>query len=250
MQVTNGPAQKSIGGVEHMEFKLKDSLGFDMDMNGGINIMVGQNGTGKTLVNVFVWCTTMGLNLYMILNDQAKVEEMFQFILDKSFVRNDWEGSVLMNFRGGVEVKYDLDKGKLTHFSATGTQGYKAAPAPIYMSTETRLYSAVTKYAKFKTNMGFCTPLNEDGLKKMCDMYKIYDVMRMESLLMMMTKRIKVSDLVNKTFLKEIKMEIKEIWYDENQQDFFYLNGTGDIKSLTAESNGVQALIMMTTLNM
>jgi len=128
------------------------------------------------------------------------------------------------------------------------------------MSTNIRLFDGIVNYMKLKKMLGITNSMDkvtDIELNKLCDMYKIYDIIYMEMLFKKIDSGI-VSLIEPKTGNTETNLakilksftgfnkdvDIEDVIMDYNTPDILYQDKSGTT-SVTTLGNGEQALLNM-----
>lgn len=256
--------EKHLKGIKSIKLDLTD--GFcpiqtetEIEMN-KISMWTGHNGVGKSVILKFNWALATILN-NCIINDKYKVAtdlgKMIQFTLDNTFSDQDCTGEISGNFECGSFISIKLEKGKLVDFETTYEADISPCNQPIFMSKDTRTFTEVIRYLKFKKAIGIncgISSFSEDQLFKICDMYKLYDILFMEMLFMKIDSKVlnHVEPMLGETKSElekaidsfNIKRSIKDISIDYIKSDITF-NENGKINSMSSLSAGEQSLLMM-----
>ncbi len=222
--------------IEHMEFR-------------EIMLLIGANGTGKTFILILSWIAGTAVNMYLMSKDRSATIHMIQLLFDKSFDNQDFSGECTAYFEG-CSIFFKMDAGKVIDFSVTNQAGVEAGSPPQFMSKNSRLYSDVVRYMKIRNKIGLAFPMTEqDGAKylELLDLYKIYDVMFFDRLIMRTMSGHRLDNITRTTTKNTIGRDIVSIHSDITIPDMLYELEDGSKKSLTTLSAGEQAWINMTT---
>lgn len=215
-----------------------------------LNIICGVNGAGKSLINKLVWSSSLLICIYLngVIN-KSQCNKVFQLILDNTFSENDFNGETTCTFEN-LEIKFKLENGKITFLDIIHQEELEPTKIPIYMTKETRLFSSIVKYVNMKSILGLVIPrgsvLSEEILK-LCTLYKLPDILFMESLLNNLLTPFKVTEKILQN-LKEcgFTFEIDTIYFEPTLKDikFTELNSP-DHKSICILSDGEQSYLNM-----
>ncbi len=171
---------------------------FKMDMTvefNKLNVLVGMNGSGKTLIMKFAWFAGYMLQAYkvMLKVEPERTDEMFMEMLQKVFT---WTFDEPQDMLGTIEVsdknrekfafKVSFKNGLMDHFNMEVIDPKEFSLGNVAMvqfnSKEARTFEQYGKYLKLKKRFGF-DHLSEEALDDICDIYKLYDVLWFEQLI-------------------------------------------------------------------
>jgi len=233
-----------------------DILGSPMKIEmKNLSLFVGQNGSGKTIVLIQTWIINYITATYIASPQSlSALTQGLQFIMDHSFDINDFTGKIRGEF-DELDVEFTLDKGKVDNllFTCKGCdiKDLESPGMPVYMSTNTRLFSDVIKYLKMKKLMGLADikTFNDSDLKKLCEVYKIYDIMFIERMMARIGDPFfKILDMAQEKLKEMTGKDIKHVFYDDKTCEIHVTevkNGISENYLITKLSNGEQALINM-----
>lgn len=243
-----------IGNIKSLEVNITQP----MEMNFGhidmknINLYVGQNGTGKSLILKISWICNL-LSQYYIVEQMGHkgidFEKECTFLFDHTFDSNNFHGKISCEFEN-ANLSIELDNGKCVKESFNSTNKLHSSSPPIFMSKDMRTISDMVKYMKTRKMLGIngnVLILNSEALKKILQLYKIYDVMFVESFLnkingYQITKE--VQDTLDNYKSKSLKLN--SIYVDDvacTIKDVDSVNNK--IVDLSILSGGEQSLIVM-----
>jgi predicted ATP-binding protein involved in virulence len=150
-------------------------------------VLIGKNGTGKTFVLKLVWVVTMQLYMKLIakkIGVPYNDKENLQFLMDHSFTDNNMDGKLKFMYGVGDIINITMENGKVADVTYLLDENLTEGTMPIFMSKETRLFSDIVRYLKFRKTLGIDPGvLNEADTLKLLELYRIYDIMYMEQLL-------------------------------------------------------------------
>lgn len=207
-----------------------------------LSLLVGMNGSGKTLTMILVWCISLIVCIYLSCKNIAQCEAALQWIFDKSFEKNDFTGTVEVEY-DHLELSFKMNNGKISDllFVERDKIDPKSAGMPQFMSKNTRLFTDIIQYIKVKKLMGLKGTIdlnNAQDIEKLTEMYKLYDILFIEKMLLKLSNPfIKVSSVVNDNFLKDTHKRIDTIFYDEKTSDILY---TGVLLGKDTQGNNTE----------
>lgn len=217
----------------------------DMQIN-AINILVGQNGSGKSFLLINFWA--MGFIANVItqatkLGQKANPIEVAQFTYNNSFTDQNIDGMIQSNWSNGSTITIIFKKGivkdvNLHKFKADNIGGVK------FMSSHMRTFDNISMYLKMR-KMFINNGLTDDALiMELTKHFKLYDIMMLEEIIHKMPF---VVDDMMKERLKafDIKEDITLFDVDLDKGDFFLMENNNK-KYLTSYGKGHQSLFNMT----
>ncbi len=248
--------KKQIGNIKSIELDITKPLQMttqEMTM-GQIMILVGTNGTGKTFILKMIWALTTQVMHYVHSRSSKipfDINLNMQFLLDNTFTDN--------NITGTISIYYELysslmtvvcEEGKVISCKITVDEDVEAGTQPVFMSKETRLMSDIIQYIKVKKMIGLAPGMvtNETDFKKLLEMYRIYDIILIEQLLLGIEHKttpdfIKKFNDRMKTFDEEFS--IQDIKVDYVKSDIIYTDDKGVESSTARLGAGHQSLMSM-----
>lgn len=247
--------KKELGGLKTLDTSVGMGQMNNFEMN-NLALLTGMNGSGKTLILIQTWIVNYITNSYIL--GKTSIENTtkgLQILFDKSFDQNDFTGKVHGEFEH-IHIDFDLDNGKVQNlvFTCIGCdiKDIISNGMPIYMSTNTRLFNSINQYVKFKKAIGITNPvesLSECDFMKLCDSYKIYDVLFMERQLQRLSDPyFKMYSPTNEVLKDAFKKDISHIFYDEKKGEIQVTelkDGKPETYPVTRLSNGEQAMLNM-----
>lgn len=247
--------KKYLGGLKVLDTNITGSK-LEIGTDQSLNLLVGANGSGKTLILIQNWIVNYITNSYLF--GKTTIEETtkgLQLLFDKSFDHNDFTGHIHGEFEY-IHIDFDIDNGQVSNlvFTCIGCDTKDIIPngMPLYMSTSTRLFTAINQYVKFKKAIGITTPIEkmtECDFMKLCESYKIYDIFFMESRLTLLSNPyFKMSSPTTVALKDAFKKDITHIFYDQNKGEIQVTelkDGKPETYPVTRLSSGEQAMLNM-----
>ncbi len=160
-----------------------------------LNVLVGANGSGKTLMMKFAWFAGYMLQAYKVLLvvEPEKTDELFAEMMQKVFrwtfdEPDDMFGSIAIRDKNLEKFNFSVvfKDGKMNHFvmDIIDPEEFKMGniQGVQFNSKEARTFEQCARYIKLKKKFGIET-LTDDGLDELCEFFKIYDVLWFEQLI-------------------------------------------------------------------
>lgn len=251
----NNEAKKHLGQLKSLDTSVGMGQMNNFELR-NLSLLIGKNGSGKTMVLIQSWIVTYITSSYLLAGTSIEATTKgLQVLFDKSFDQNDFTGKVHGEFEH-IHIDFDIDNGKVQNlaFTCIGCDIKDIIPSgmPIFMSTNTRLFTSLNQYVKFKKAIGITDPvekLAECDFMKLCDSYKIYDVLFMEQQLRRLSDPYFKMQSPTTVALKDaFKKDITHIFYDEKKQEIQVTevkDGKPETYPVTRLSNGEQAMLNM-----
>ena len=219
-------------------------------------LLVGTNGTGKTYILKLSWLVSTHVNMKLAANKigmsfDEKVN--IEFLFNNTYFKAKTTGNYEFNFSSGINIKFTLLDGGCTFIETTIPENIDAASPPLFLSKETRLFDAFINYMKFKKMLGIPQgfPKEEEHLNKTLDMYRIYDVVYMEQMLLRIVNKTNESILIYNKSIEafDTTLKMKDIGVVYDSCDILLLNEEGKEVSVGTLSAGQQAMMTMIMAN-
>lgn len=231
--------KRSLGSIETLslnleEFKMKDEINFNK-----LTLLVGQNGTGKTLVNIMNWALTTAINIHILTKNDLK--DTLDYILSKS-VNTKFTGTLRIAFSSNVEMIAELENGNVLKAEVHNLTD-DIIPINIkYMSTNMRTFTQINQYIKTKKLLTSVANADE-----VFEIYKFYDIYLVESYLQHLSGKKTIPVDCGSDFDKKLE-DIKFLRLNEDETEIEYgfeENGRLVFKSTSSLSNGEQSMLNM-----
>jgi len=245
---------KSIGHIMAMSLDITQPTKFEipkMEFN-QLTIFVGKNGSGKSMILKLNWCFSMIANYFAsgrLLNMTIDYKQQFQFIMDKSFDDQNFDGKIEAFFENAT-ITAEFKDGKIISVTCDSEEGVRPNKFPVFMSANTRLFSSFVAYMQVKKGLGITNTFQmftEPELLKLTNIYKLYDLLFIEQMLIGMNGYTLDADMkkaFNEQF--EMKVVIDQIIVDQDECELYALNLTTLEKvKLTRLSAGEQSILNM-----
>jgi len=250
----------TFSGFTESNIDISEPMAFTATMEmKSLTLMSGMNDTGKSLYNKLNWCATFFFNLKLAeafhkIPEEMPPKEMMQFILDKSFVDANFNGTIEFNYRDpllkvkfyGISMK--LVDGKVEELEWELSKNTQPMGQVTYLSTDVRNFSNIQKYVKIKKMLGIEALNSFDDIEKLSEFYKMYDVLAIEFLLGTlenvnpMLKQIQAMDASN-DLIKEFG--IVSLDYNKAEAELSYLDSDNKKRNITTLGQGAQSMLIM-----
>jgi len=223
-------------------------LNFDDITLSNISILVGPNGTGKTMILLNFFATTTIVNFLitgkMFDASSVKTLETAQFVYDTTFNDQNFTGAVKVTFDNNIFISIVLDNGKVMSVEHNLHKELKLFPAIRYMSTDIRSFDNISLYLRLRK-----TVTKESGtndliiLNEMLKNYKLPDVTYLELLIKLVPYSLTPKD-------KEVLLgygveKVDSINVDLDVCDFYFTTDTNERKYLKSYGKGHQSIVNM-----
>lgn len=238
--ILNAEQLSQLGGVKKVECSFDAPLNMklsSMDLN-NVNLICGQNGTGKSMINKLIYFSSMVT--YMHIEGSLKqiegveMRDKIQFVFNGVFdMPKELSGYLKCEFeRGQFECHFMMGEIMTGHFTCKPEVKY--ASYPKYLSTVTRNFTAIEAILDY-SKMADPTQL--------VSKYKLYDVMACGMLDQFARS---ISDMPAEVIehFKNFELDIIRLEVDDNDK-FLATNSLGRKVYATSLSNGHQALLIM-----
>lgn len=237
---------KSLGHIKNLAINIDAPLKMEipsMDFQSMV-IMIGQNGSGKSLVLKLNWA--LATIISTVINAKGMGIPMdttmiAQHVMDNTFVDQDFNGEIIANFENGI-IELVIEKGKVVRAGCENHPLVKNAPTPIFMSTDMRTFDQIKTYLKMQKML--------ESDEKMLEMYRLYDIVYVKILEQKLKGGWNCTDAFKKSITGFDGME--KYTYDSfyiEDDDVKLLDENGEVRSLTTFSKGEQSLINMILAN-
>jgi len=171
------------------------AINFDVEFK-NLTLMCGANGVGKTFLNKMTWATMFIANAFLlqkehnapVLSDKFTDIDLVQFVLDTTFSDQDFNGDVkfynIEPILGTPEefIDFTIVDGKVTDLEYD-FQELESASNPVYLSAQTRQFSAIESYTSIKDLMRISHLTCFEDIEKLTGHFPLYDIFAMELLI-------------------------------------------------------------------
>lgn len=207
-------------------------MDIDMEFN-QILILVGQNGTGKTLVMKLSWALTTAASVAFAVPTQ-KLETVLQTILDSTFDAQDFDGFMSITYTEGSVLSATLIKGQVVSAEVIFSPKAKQFPPPIFMSSTMRTFDQIKNFLKTKKLVPDISQL-----------YKLYDIVYVELLSAKLSGGWPIPPALESRLpdYNLDKYDMKTFYIDD--ESVWFENSEGSRTDLTTLSAGEQSILNM-----
>jgi len=248
----SGFTEANIDITEPMKFNAT------MEMR-NLTLMAGMNDTGKSLYNKLTWCATFFFNIKLTeafnnIAEEMPSKELMQFILDKSFVEANFNGTIEFNYRDpllkvkfyGISLK--MVDGKVAELEWELSKNTEPMGQVTYLSTDVRDFANIQKYVKIKKMMGIDDINSFDQIEQLSEFYKIYDVFAIEFLLQKLENvNPMLKQMQSMTSSNDLIKDfgITSLEYDKEAAELSYIDDKGIKRNITTLGQGAQSILIM-----
>ena len=177
----------------------------DIDFN-KINIYVGQNGTGKTVLLKLAWFGTY-ITSNKILEErgflpQNSIQENFvNHTISKVFEEVDFNGKMVFNFENNLTTTLIFEKGICIDITYSNLTKENKVTNILFMSKELRLFTELVRYLKLRKRVnGTERIMSPAAFEEILNDYKIYDALAVEHLLQNLP--LEFSEMISKVLVE------------------------------------------------
>ncbi len=221
----------------------------DMEVK-ALNILIGANGTGKSLILKMTWCFSFIMQA-AVHHKEAATKELAQYVFDHSFASPDFDGVIEAKFESGSLFSCDFKKGKVETLLIMLGENVTEPTMVTFMSSNMRLFSSMERYLQLRKTL---TGTPEVIQAQMAEHYPLYDVVYIERLIHKMPIKID-AELKDRFAAFDIKFyhgtneNPLELGVDLDKSQFYLTVEIDNRKEripLSRFGSGHQALINMT----
>ena len=160
----------------------------DIDFN-KINIYVGQNGTGKTVLLKLAWFGTY-ITSNKILEERGFLpqnciqEDFVNHTISKVFDEVDFNGKMVFTFENNLTTTLIFEKGICIDITYSNLTKENKVTNILFMSKELRLFTELVRYLKLRKRVnGTERIMSPTAFEEILEDYKIYDALVAEKLI-------------------------------------------------------------------
>ena len=240
---------KSLGHAMNVRFELESPIKMTIDSMdlGSIVLMVGKNGTGKTLINKLVFFTTFVTFLELTEKSNPALAKAFErdarlssnmdratYLFQNTFSDpKEFTGHIVTHFENG-SLECDVKEGEICNLMTSYDANVTDGTYPKYMSISTRLFSqmeAILMMDKMLPNEGVLVH------------YRLYDVMHCHRIRQFAQEVSTISEDLVKLLKEGYDTDIVSLSYDENNCQFSFVDSTGKQRLVSSLGAGHQSII-------
>jgi energy-coupling factor transporter ATP-binding protein EcfA2 len=229
---------KELGQITMLNVDIDQpiKLKSDLDVN-KLNIYVGQNGSGKSLILKMTWAlaTIMVFKINRKTTSEAEILQIAQYVWDNTFEDKNFNGLVGAIHPGG-KISLGFKNGILESMNIDVAESIVDAPAPLFLSTTMRTFDEIERFFKLQDKI---------GIDAMPEYYRLYDSVYAHKI----KKQFEDEIIVDKDLEDSLKnfnldkYDIVSFRYKNNK--FIFTNSKGEEKSMSSLSKGEQSLLNM-----
>ena len=160
----------------------------DIDFN-KINIYVGQNGTGKTVLLKLAWFGTY-ITSNKILEERGLIpqnsiqEDFINHTITKVFDEVDFNGRMIFTFEDDLITTMVFEKGICIDVTFSNLTEKSKVINILFISKELRLFTELVRYLKLRKRInGINKIISPTAFEEILEDYKIYDALVAEKLI-------------------------------------------------------------------
>lgn len=226
----------------------------DIDFN-KINIYVGKNGTGKTVLFKLAWFGTY-ITSNKILEErgflpQNSIQEDFvNHTISKVFDEVDFNGKMVFTFENNLTTTLIFEKGICIDITFSNLTKDKKVTNILFMSKDLRLFTELVRYLKLRKRVnGTERIISPTAFVEILNDYKIYDALAVESLLQNLP--LEFSETDSEVLVKNynFKNAPKKLEVDLETCKFLLEYSDGTVENVLKLGAGHQSILNMFTMN-
>ena len=226
----------------------------DIDFN-KINIYVGQNGTGKTVLLKLAWLGTY-ITSNKILEErgflpQNSIQEDFvNHTISKVFEEVDFNGKMVFNFENNLTTTVIFEKGICIDITFSNLTKENRVTNILFMSKELRLFTELVRYLKLRKRVnGTERIMSPDAFEEILNDYKIYDALVVEQLLQNLP--LEFSEEVSKVLVEnyDFKNDPTKLEVDLETCKFLLEYSNGTVENVLKLGAGHQSILNIFAMN-
>lgn len=226
----------------------------DIDFN-KINIYVGQNGTGKTVLLKLAWFGTY-ITSNKILEErgflpQNSIQEDFvNHTISKVFEEVDFNGKMVFNFENNLTTTVIFEKGICIDITFSNLTKENKVTNILFMSKELRLFTELVRYLKLRKRVnGTERIMSPAAFEEILNDYKIYDALAVEHLLQNLP--LEFSEMISKVLVENYDFKKNPTRLEVNLETCSFLLEYSDntIENVLKLGAGHQSILNMFAMN-
>ena len=226
----------------------------DIDFN-KINIYIGQNGTGKTVLLKLAWFGTY-ITSNKILEErgflpQNSIQEDFvNHTISKVFEEVDFNGKMVFNFENNLTTTVIFEKGICIDITFSNLTKENKVTNILFMSKELRLFTELVRYLKLRKRVnGTERIMSPAAFEEILNDYKIYDALAVEHLLQNLP--LEFSEMISKVLVENYDFKKNPTRLEVNLETCSFLLEYSDntIENVLKLGAGHQSILNMFAMN-
>lgn len=263
MQETMEDMIGDFAGFTEAKYDLKTPTLFSAKMEmKKLTLVSGANSAGKSLSNKLLWVSTFFFNMKLVehvtgITDEKSDTEILQYILDNTFVDQDFNGKIQYTTREQLlkvsfyKIEYSLIHGKVVDLIIDFPKDAKPMGDVTYLSKDARDFGNIEKYLKIKKMIGIDEITSWDDIEKLGEFHKIYDIFAIEGLLAKfndINPILKMMKSLNSDLLSEMGIgDLVGIEFNKEKSELYYITESNEKKRLSTLGIGTQSMLLMMT---
>ena len=226
----------------------------DIDFN-KINIYIGHNGTGKTVLLKLAWFGTY-ITSNKILEErgflpQNSIQEDFvNHTISKVFEEVDFNGKMVFNFENNLTTTVIFEKGICIDITFSNLTKENKVTNILFMSKELRLFTELVRYLKLRKRVnGTERIMSPAAFEEILNDYKIYDALAVEHLLQNLP--LEFSEMISKVLVENYDFKKNPTRLEVNLETCSFLLEYSDntIENVLKLGAGHQSILNMFAMN-
>lgn len=232
----------------NLEFNKETKFNFENIEFNKICLLIGANGTGKTIILVLQWILNMIKYVYLVDNDINKLKAHLQYLLKGSFTDFEATGHIVSE-DDNFYIDFRVNKGILVEFNIKLKKQIDISRVPLFLSKNTRTLDQIMQFHLLTKTLGveFSLEGDEKAFDKLSSLYKIYDIIYMQLTITKFKQGLIFQQNIIES-LKNFNLDIIEIYLDDKDK-LLYKNSKNEIKPALSLSAGEQSILTMTIAN-
>ena len=220
-----------------------------------INLYVGKNGTGKTVLLKLAWFGTY-ITSNKILEErgflpQNSIQEDFvNHTISKVFEEVDFNGKMVFNFENNLTTTVIFEKGICIDITFSNLTKENKVTNILFMSKELKLFTELVRYLKLRKRVnGTERIMSPDAFEEILNDYKIYDALAVEHLLQNLP--LEFSEEVSKVLVEnyDFKKNPTRLEVDLETCSFLLEYSDNTTENVLKLSAGHQSILNMFAMN-
>lgn len=208
-----------------------------VDFNDAINLLVGENGSGKTFLLVHSFVATYIMKIIELGGDSIAAAQTTCATCFDNF--ETFTGSFKLSMSNDLELEVKIEEGVVTFCEMTG----EGTVTPVvYLSSAMRTFEPIHNYLKIRKGISkHGDQLVPEEFEKILMFFKLYDVSYLEGLIgkcpILLSEAVELFDFGDDY---PVKLDV-----DLDASEFFVKTKEGNTRKLTSYGSGHQAILNM-----